>query len=158
MLRTTRGQTTLDFGIAMGIFLLTLAFTFSFLSGVFAPFSTDSNADLMTADRSAAHLTEGMLGSPSRPTQLNSTCTVAFFKNTTVPTTCRYDTLDLTDALGVASRTRVNTTIEQSGDVAKVDGIMLARGPPPSSTGDVSVARRLIALEGTTYHLVVRVW
>lgn len=158
MLRTTRGQVTLDFAIAMGVFLLTLAFAFGFLPGVFAPFSADSNAELMTADRSAARLTEGMLGSPSRPTQLNTTCTVAFFENTTLPPLCRYGTLDLTDALGIDPRTRVNVTIEHTGTVATVDGTTLARGSDPPNTGDVSVARRLIVLEETTYHLVVRVW
>ncbi|MFC7155112.1 hypothetical protein ACFQPA_06535 [Halomarina halobia] len=158
MSATTRGQTTLDFAMAIGVFLLALVFALGVLPGMFAPFSGDSDAQVMKADRSAAHLSEGHLGSPIRPTQLNATCTVAFFDNATPPAGCRYDTPDLTEALGVESGTRVNVTIERAGAVATVDGTTLARGASPSRKGDVSTARRLVTLEGTTYQLVVRVW
>lgn len=158
MSETIRGQTTLDFVIGLSVFLLALGFAFGFLPGVFAPFSVDSDAELMRADRSAVRLSERILGSPTRPNRLNSTCTAAFFEGATLHPGCRYETLDLTGALGLPSRTNVNVTVEREGDVASVDGVRLARGPVPSRTSDVGVARRLVILEGATYNLIVRVW
>ena len=155
---TENAQTSIDFLIGMSVFLLTVGFVFGLVPGIFEPFSADGGSNSLVADRGAAILVEGTLGSPDEPAVLNATCTEAFFAGT-VQSGCRYKTTDLQTALAVPVGTRINVTITGSSGVRTLDGTRLAAGPSPQTgSGGVVVARRIVALDGETNKLFVRVW
>lgn len=159
---TRKAQTNIDFLIGMSVFLLTVAFVFGLVPGIFDPFSVDGGSNSLVADRGAARLTEGVLGSPANPAVLNATCTVGFFNTADPdPGECRYEhnATRLEDALAIPDGTHVNVTIVDDNGVRTLDGTTLAAGPDPQggSTG-VVVARRVVSLDGETNKLFVRVW
>ncbi|MFC6767584.1 DUF7287 family protein [Natrinema soli] len=66
-----RGQTTQDFAIGIGVFLLAIAFVFSFLPSVVTPFdSSVSGAETAQADRIADRIVHN--ASTDTPNELNS--------------------------------------------------------------------------------------
>ncbi|WP_227354175.1 DUF7287 family protein [Haladaptatus salinisoli] len=144
-----RGQTSIDFLVGMSVFLLTVAFVFAALPNTFAPFAGDDGADVLAADRVAAHLAEGTLAREGRPNVLNATCTEQFFDED-VPGPCHQSNLN--DALGVGPTRRVNVTIESD------EALVYAAGPPVPTRGSVVVASRLVSLGGEERTLSVRVW
>jgi len=75
----SRAQTTLDFAVGMSIFLLTVAFVFTFAPNIAEPFSDSGTENTVTANRAASQLVEGTLASPDRPYVLDKACTIAFF-------------------------------------------------------------------------------
>jgi len=148
-----RAQTTIDFLMGISVFLLTVAFVFGFLPGVFKPFSTPSGPNAMVADRSAARLAEGLLGPATTPAALNTSQTTDFFA------AYAGDPVGLDRALGVDPGTQVNVTIQDGGTIRAVNGTQLRAGPsPPSASTDVIVAWRIVRLDGTNSRLYVRVW
>lgn len=74
-----RAQTTLDFAVGMSIFLLTVAFVFTFAPNIAEPFSDSGTENTVVADRVASQLVAGTLASPDRPYVLDKACTMAFF-------------------------------------------------------------------------------
>lgn len=76
-----RGQTTLDFAIAMGLFLLAVSFTFTFIPSLTAPFVEANQDDSVAADRVGSHLALGGLGDPDRPYTVEAACANAFFQD-----------------------------------------------------------------------------
>lgn len=130
-----RGQTTLDFAIGMSVFLIAVAFVFSFIPGMLEPFTGSNEAKTVVADRVADSLAEGMLGSPERPYILDGDCTVAFFdpasentdddgtyeaaKGSNTVTDCTFDDLPMRERLGLEGHDgttgpRFNITIEEN--------------------------------------------
>ena len=100
----TRAQTTLDFAIAMGIFLLAIAFVFSFVPTFVAPFA-DGDQELSAAsDRIASHLAEGALADVDDPGVVRETCATPFFDSATAPGECGYDGDDTRTHLGIGNR------------------------------------------------------
>ena len=156
-----RGQTTLDYAIGIGIFLIAVVFVIGFIPGIFEPFAqaqTHATISNRVADRAASDL----LGIGVDPTDLNVSCTEAFFEGT-VPGHCQFDTTELNDAFGVNERYQLNLTIEDSTGITSLsDGgtpVRLAAGdPPPDRHRSVTVAQRAVYLDGETYRLLVRVW
>lgn len=153
-----RGQLGFDFLVGMSVFLISLGFVLGFVPGMFDPFVGGTSGDMIIADRSAAHLSDNALvDSTTDPGVLNTTCTVAFF-NDSIPSTCRVDTAELPAALGVHRSVSVNATIQNEGTVRSIDGVALESGPVPSDLGSVSVAQRVVFLDGESSRLYVRVW
>ncbi len=74
-----RAQTTLDFAVGMSIFLLTVAFVFTFAPNIAEPFSDSGTENTVVADRAASQLVAGTLADPDRPYVLDKACTIAFF-------------------------------------------------------------------------------
>lgn len=159
---TGNAQTNIDFLIGMSVFLLTVAFVFGLVPGIFEPFSTDGGSNSLVADRGAAILVEGTLGNPNEPAVLNATCTEAFFDDSAPdPVGCRYEynATRLSTALAVPTGTNVNVTIAGSSGTRTLDGTALAAGPvPEGSSAGVVVARRVVSLDGEINKLFVRVW
>ena len=163
-----RGQTTVDFAIGMGIFLLVSMFVVSFVPDIFAPF--DGASGVGTADRVAGSLATGWLGDPATPHVLNATCTAGFFSGLAdgpdAPTTCRFDTTaeDPASLFGLRAGTSLNVTVERlDGGVATIEGIdgsdvVLAAGPTPPDTTSITSGRRVVSIDGEQYRLVARVW
>jgi hypothetical protein len=78
----SRAQTTLDFAIAMGIFLLAVSFVFTFIPSLTAPFVEGNQDHSIVSDRTASHLAEGALGAPDEPLIIEEPCATAFFGDT----------------------------------------------------------------------------
>ncbi len=175
-----RGQTAVDFGIAMGIFLIAVTTVVAFLPEMIEPFSRNPTENPLVADRVANQLTDYQL-SGSTPGVLNTTCTLYFFQDDDVGPCSSFDGTDsLQDKLGVADTVRVNVTVEENvtggpatevlcGDLTTErvserpcngDEYRLAIGDaPPPDAASVSVARRSTAIDGRQgVILFVRVW
>ena len=121
-----RAQTPLDFAIAMGIFLLTVTFVFTFIPSLTAPFVDGDQDKSATADRVASHLAEGALGDPAEPFVVDDSCAEVFFNESTdddnIPSTCGYSGDNLSERVGVdTDRLQVNVTIEQVDATASGD-------------------------------------
>lgn len=163
-----RGQTTVDFAVGMGIFLLVTAFVVTFVPDIFAPFQGSSAVG--TADRVAASLATNALGVPGTPHVLDATCTAGFFSGlrggTEAPTTCRFDTTadDPAAVFGLPAGTSLNLTVESldgvvaTGEYPDDTDVTLAAGPTPPDTQSVTSGRRIVSIDGEAYRLVARVW
>lgn len=174
-----RAQTTLDFAIAMGIFLLAVAFVFTFIPSLTSPF-IDSNQDRsVVADRTASHLSEGALGDPSDPLVLEEPCSTAFFGNTDVPAECggmgNYTSdqprkrLGLSDDIGFYIRlVQVNSsetgadryrtvclandgTVIHEEDGSRTCDVRYEIGNEPGTASSVTVARRIVTMESCEF-------
>jgi len=80
---STRGQTVIDFAIAMGVFLVAVAFVFTFIPSLTTPFVEGNQDTSVTADRVASHLAEGALGDPADPFVVDEGCAEVFFDAST---------------------------------------------------------------------------
>lgn len=79
-----RGQTTLDFALGVTVFLLTVAFVFSFTPGMLEPFTASTQQETAASDRLADQLAQEMLvADPGEPYRLDRECTVIFFESRT---------------------------------------------------------------------------
>lgn len=163
MTRSRRGQTTIDFAIGAGVFLVVVAFVISFVPGMFVPFEDPDRSQ--EADRVASTLATSALAEPSDPYLLDPDCTVGFFDQMnppgSAPSSCRFDTT--TDEVGPTfgmDLVELNATIENvsTGAVVSDESVTFAAGDPAPSTGSLAVARRTVDYEGETYRLVVRAW
>lgn len=76
-----RGQTTLDFAIGIGVFLLVVAFTLAFIPGLVDPFTGGLEEETVAVNRVADSLSQGTLGDPSKPYVLDRECTIIFFES-----------------------------------------------------------------------------
>jgi hypothetical protein len=158
-----RGQTTIDYAIGIGLFLVAVAFVFLSLPSMFGPFNSADGDFLILADRSADQLTaELLVEDVTDPSVLNTTCTVEFFDNDTDTGNCRYDTdgADPATALGI-DRVGIsaNVTIRDDADrIRTIDGTDLAVGDAPGPNDNIAVARRAVLLDGEQSRLVVKVW
>lgn len=113
---TDRAQTTLDFAIAMGVFLLAVAFVFTFIPTLTAPF-LDGDQELSAAsDRTASHLSEGALGHPDEPFVVTEECATAFFDSEDAPPACGFSGDDTRTHLGLSER------IDVEVELVRVDG------------------------------------
>lgn len=75
-----RGQTTLDFAIGTGVFLIVVTFVLAFVPGMLQPFEASTQQETAAADRIADQLTTEVLVSDiSEPYRLDRDCTLAFF-------------------------------------------------------------------------------
>ncbi|WP_254767773.1 DUF7287 family protein [Salinilacihabitans rarus] len=163
-----RGQTTQDFAIGIGVFLLAIAFVFAFVPTVITPFSGAPGGDAPQAERIAADvLDETATG--STPNQIDATA---------------FDGLDASDAdeLGLRSTAsgpidHVNVTVVELSD-ADQEPIMVdidgdgtdepLREGPAYDDQSAAVVSRLVTVvddgdpvsecEDSACRLVVRVW
>jgi hypothetical protein len=181
-----RAQTTLDFAIAMGVFLLAVAFVFTFIPSLTAPFIDGNQEQSAIADRVASHLVEGSLADPDEPYVLDVTCTTGFFNatNGTATDHCGYtnDTTDFQDRIGVTPRTHVNVTLVRvnatsrevtplcydndndhlvntsHADCDPASDVRYRVGGSYANAESVTVARRVVSIDGRDATLLVRVW
>lgn len=146
----TRAQTTMDFAAGISIFLVTVAFAFTFLPGVVTPFTDTDVGEPVTANRVADHLATDRLGSPNTPYVLDDDRTAAFFA----------DDAALGDRLALQPYQSVNVTIDSDdGDPVTVgEGTTAAAGSRVPASADTTVAWRTVTLDGERVQLIVRVW
>ena len=180
--RFDRGQTAVDFAIAMGLFLVALVIVISFLPAMIDPFAGTPSENPLIADRIANQLTDYQLAGSTAGT-LDTVCTVYFFAGESQD---ECDTFDgdepLNERIGVGDEVRVNVTVERNApggeseilcgntedhevvdsedcDPEASDEHRLAAGDSPSIDGTVAIARRGVYLDGRqSVTLYVRVW
>lgn len=182
MKQNNRGQTVLDFAIAMGIFLLALAFVFTFIPSLTAPFVDGTQEQPSVSDRVASHLVEGGLADPNQPYVLDVECTRALFDEDTeepldedvsISDGCdvNYDGDSTAEQVGVSDRLDVQLELARgdgSGDtetlyyendeiVTDSGEIELIVGDDPTGDGSTTVARRVVSIDGMDAVLFVRV-
>lgn len=166
----SRGQTMPDFVVAVGIFILALAFVVAFTPQLLAPHGGAETA--LVADRAAADLTGTHLAGDA-PGTLNATCTLAFFTGSG-GSGCPFDpSRSVTEQLGVQTWYAVNVTLRRNvtggpraevlcgdgGTVGPCGTTRLARGPAlPDRGRSVATARRAVAVGGNRAILEVNVW
>ncbi|WP_338728236.1 hypothetical protein [Haladaptatus sp. DJG-WS-42] len=172
---TERAQTSMDFLVGMSMFLIIVIFVLSFVPGLIEPFNDSVQEDTVAVDRVATQLSKGMLGSTAEPFILDAQCTEAFFDETDDPGDCNFDPgTPVGDRFGLSSTQQLNITIERdtngdgdreilrmdgAGNIVDSGGFLLKEGrSPPTSTGSVVVARRVVYLDGQDVSLIVRMW
>ncbi|KTG12609.1 DUF7287 family protein [Haloferax profundi] len=153
----SRAQTTLDYAIGVGIFLLAIAWVIGTVPQIVQPFD-DAQDRPLVANRAADHLAGGALSSPGEQTVLDTDCVEGFFENTSPPGNCEYGTGPVEDAVGVGDTYDVNVTLVRDGSVVTVGGTEATRGDPVPATGQVIAARRSVLVDGQLHQLLVRVW
>lgn len=162
--RGNRGQTTLDFAVGIGLFVLVLGFVFGFVPGLFAPLADDP-ARPQVADRAAGRLVT-TLDRPGEPAVLNASCTRTLFGVEDL-SDCGFDPDGpLTGVAGVGDDYGLNVSLARNRTAAPGlepvvtdGGAELVAGPPvPGGSSSVDVARRVASLDGRDVTVVVRVW
>lgn len=169
-----RGQTGIDFVFGVGVFLLSIAFVFSFVPGMLAPFGDAAGATIV-ADRIGDELVYDDLAGTAGPSVLDEQCTLAFFGHSS-PADCPFeDSGDPEEWLAIPAGTHLNVTIEknldgaagrevacwESGRLTDCDsgGDRLAYGEPtPAMGASVATASRVVYMGDTEAVLMVRVW
>ncbi|QLG50538.1 DUF7287 family protein [Natrinema halophilum] len=155
----TRGQTTQDFAIGIGIFLLAIAFVFSFLPSVITPFdSSVGGAETAQADRIADLLVHNLSTPNESANRINESDFDARYSNADLSTELGLRASDSGDAV----YDHVNVTVEtfQGEDV---NTSTLSGGDVYDNQSAASAAR-IVTIEGDpaecdpACRLVVRVW
>ncbi|UWG46979.1 putative pilin/flagellin [Halanaeroarchaeum sp. HSR-CO] len=159
-----RGQTTLDFVLAIGVFIVAVAFVFGFVPGMVDPFTQDQ-AEGQVADRVADAVVDDLTDGVDEPGELNETKTVAFFDGPA----------DLADRAGVDSRYGITVSLGrpvdgeddlqvlcgESGDVhscsAGGEALQIGDSVPASST-TIGTARRTVLVDDQIAIVHVQVW
>ncbi|RDZ35595.1 hypothetical protein C5B86_19970, partial [Haloferax sp. Atlit-19N] len=117
----TRAQTTVDFAIGVGIFLLAVAWVVGTIPKILDPFEAEQDRPLV-ANRAADSLTRNLLVESEQPNVLNETCTDAFFDGNPPPTGCHYDNADPNIATGIDDSYGMNVTLSRHGTVVDTTG------------------------------------
>ena len=157
-----RAQTTIDFAIGIGLFLIVVAFVVAFVPTIFTPFQSTEGPQ--TADRIATSLSTDRLGDPAEPYVLNATCTDGFFDQLdggdAAPSGCQFNTSATTtrEMFTLDGTRNVNVTVRDSNGSIVDGGTRLAAGPTPPETTSVTAATRVVSLDGQSRRLVVRTW
>lgn len=173
-----RAQTVIDVLVGVGVFMIAIAFVFSFIPSMVDPFSQDQEVTLV-ADRIAGEVADGMLVETNSSGVLNETCTYAFFESSYgdgAQCALSFDETetDLATRLGVDSRYSINVTIRRNvtngpdPDIMCTDGSAvlpcssgpdrLAIGPNPPADGSVISTRRTRLIDGKDVSVVVKLW
>jgi len=156
-----RGQTLFDFVIGITLFLFIIFFVVLFIPGLLDPFETTRDANTITADRGADHLTQSVLRDPGAgPYVLNDECTTAFF-NGHPSTACSVTTDDLHSILGLNNQSHVNITISNpDGDTVVLDGVELQTGDSTnhSQSRNTYTSTRVVTINGNQYEFRYEVW
>ena len=158
--RSERAQTTLDYAIGVGVFMLTLVTVVAFVPALFQPF-VGPQEDTRIADRAASQFSTDVFGTPSNPYVLDEECTREFFDADGTVGSCRFsvDASSPKAALNLETNVRLNVTVEDAAGVVTSEGVELRAGPvAPTGTQSVTVAQRAVLYGDETYRLYVRVW
>lgn len=170
-----RGQTLPDFAVGIALFLVTITFVFLFVPQVSLPY--DDQEQPVVVERVANDLAHSLLADGATPSELDESCTLAFFEQDGGGA-CPFDTNDsVTEQLGIAATYSVNVTLRNAssddprsellcetddyGSVVDCDSGTdpLALGPPiPAGDRSVALARKRVFVGDTEAVLEVGVW
>ncbi|QCC55781.1 hypothetical protein DV706_02825 [Natronorubrum bangense] len=145
-----RGQTTQDFAVGIGVFILAVAFVFTFLPTILTPFdSSVSGGQTAQADRIADRLVDNLSDSDTSPNTINGTA----FDEADGELDKRVGLRTAGDQVSVQieqlneSETVMSIGHEYNGQSAASSARIVTINEPPSGLGDEAA-----------YRLVVRVW
>lgn len=165
-----RGQTTLDFGIGAGLFVVALVFVVAFVPTIFDPFYTGSSANLVVADRAASTLASDVLATSTADAgSLSTGCVVAFADSnqTLANERCANDpsVSDLDETLSLSGRNvnvsihAMNGTADEPAEIEwEGESVALTWNNSNSIPTDVAFATRTVRIDGQQYRMTVRVW
>jgi hypothetical protein len=133
----SKGQMTIDYLISIVIFLLAMVFVFSYTSGIFTPFQSNSDEVTLIADRVSIAIVEKRMsaGDEAVPNLVNETKMKYFF---TELGTNYQSTIDSLGMNGSYLRYDLNVTAENSS------GPFYAEGKPIPPQVNVGQTRRIV--------------
>ncbi|WP_438267245.1 DUF7287 family protein [Halomarina salina] len=179
-----RGQTTLDFAIGVSVFLLAVAFVFSFVPGMVQPFSNSGQEEMAASNRLASQLATDAL-TEGEPYVFDPVCTTEFFRHTpTGSPDCDFDqSVDLSSGGRMYERldsdrrlsihaaligdadgdgTENSLCLSDSGSIIETDDgtctVEYDTGDSVPSSGSVVTASRRVSIDGIFAELVVKIW
>jgi len=168
MTASTRAQTTLDFGLAVAIFLIAIVFVIATVSTFTAPYDGTTTIKTTIADTTADQLAESAFQAKSpppraAPTRVNQYCVNQFFQNHSAEGYCEYPapgdsiTAGIDPPRGLSIHVQIETldgTVVTTSDTATGNTITYQTGPQPEAE---AVSRRVILMDTQQYVLIVTV-
>ena len=156
-----RGQTTQDFAVGIGLFLLAMAFVFAYVPTLVTPFSTPvGGAETAQADRIAATLVDDLSEDTDGTNELNLTELENLAEEGDPIKDLGLRSVETDDGQSVAID-RVNVTIHSLDESAGGD-LPVTVGPEYDDGQATSSASRIVTVEGEdcepACRLTVRVW
>lgn len=157
----------------MAIFLLTMAFIVGFIPQLTLPY--EGTEGPVVAERATSDLAFDLLAEHGSQSELNETCTLAFFDGS-AGDGCAFDSGEpVVDRLGIDTAYSVNVTLRDNPSDRPDSAILcdengtvdecgsnpdrLAVGPtPPDSDESVATGRRVVFVNGTDGALEVVIW
>ena len=153
----TKGQMHIDYLIGIAIFLTSIIFIFSYVSGLFTPFHSNSDEVTLIADRISTNIVEQTLSAqdPETINLLSGTKVSDFFSHFN----SNYEeTVDYYGLNGTYLHYDLNVTIENS------TGMMYCAGKHLTSGSSIGQTKRIVLLRDentgnvSMATLSVRVW
>ncbi|MDP2216230.1 MAG: hypothetical protein Q8J68_02945 [Methanolobus sp.] len=134
----SKGQMTIDYLISIIIFLLAMVFVFSYTSGIFTPFQSNSDEVTLIADRVSIAIVEKRMsaGDEAVPNLVNKTKINDFFADLNNDTNYQ----SIIDSLGMNGsylRYDLNVTAENSSSI-------ISAGKPIPPQINVGQTRRIV--------------
>ena len=168
--RAGRGQTLPDFAVGVAVFLLAVTFVFLFIPQLALPF--DDQEQPAVAERVTSDLSYNLLASGEARSELNETCTLAFFEIDDVATCPTIDNLSIASTYSVNVTFRNVSSDAPNSEVCRANttetiGVCdygdendrLATGPTlPDDDRTVATARQRVYVNDVEGVLEVRVW
>ncbi len=153
------GQMHIDYLIGIAIFLISVIFVFSYTTGLFTPFQSNSDEVTLIADRISTNVIEQNMsaGNPRTPNLLNGTKVNDFFYQSST----NYETT--IDYYGMRSsylRYDFNITLENIAS----NSLIYSSGKPLPTQGNIGQTKRIVIIRNeatgneTQGILSVRVW
>ena len=150
-----RGQTTQDFAVGIGVFLLALGFTVTFVPSLLAPYDTVGSGDAAQADRVAATILENV-STGETSNEINATAFNESYEK---------ESENLADDLGLRSADvaidRINVTVTSLNE-SESDFDGLYGGDDYDDQDGTVTASRIVTVEGEdcspACRLTVKLW
>ncbi|SFM67372.1 DUF7287 family protein [Methanolobus profundi] len=152
-----QGQMNIDYIIGISIFLMGIIFVFSYTSGMFVPFQSNSDEITLIADRISTNMVEQTLSAEETGTTnlLDGVKVSDFFAQFTL----NYeDTIDHFGLNGTYLRYDLNMTIENETDTMYAAGRTLPQNMNIGQTKRIVLIRDDSTGNVSTATLSVRVW
>ena len=158
-------QITIDYIAGMSIFLLTVAFVFQFMYGLFTPFQSGSEEVTLAADRASAILVERMLAADrAGAMSIIDQGKLIYFNNTKLNVSNQTSYTDTLRELGLFSKESFFDMNVSVANLTYPDKPMNQSGPELPDNLDIGQTRRFILIvnASTGYNetaiISVRVW
>lgn len=158
-------QITIDYVAGMSIFLLTVAFVFQFMYGLFAPFQSGSEEVTLAADRTSTILVERMLvADRAGAMSVIDQGKLIYFNNTKLNVSNQTSYTNTLRELGLFSKESVFDMNVSVANLTYPDKPMNQSGPELPDNLDVGQTRRFVLIVNTstgyneTAIISVRVW
>lgn len=149
MLRTDKGQISIDFIAGVGIFMVTFMFVAQFIPGMLIPFQSTSDELTIMADRVSTILVEDYLvNNPSRPNVVSAT-ELDNFLEYDLNSTNYFSTLKKLGLVSSIQSYNLNVTVKYS------NGRTISAGGTPPDFANIARTVRFILIVYAPYNLTV---